>query len=177
MLFQADDPTAKTSVRDFDLSQNGSLVTLEVITRNLTVSTGYLSCAPDPAILSFLKTVLLTITSPAFSEVVAVFREHRFGGLNIYSPHIPNIYRDMGSVQREGESASHRAAFKAFREMYTVRDFRLSLCAEVWDRVGDYAVGVLKRAVAVEGAEKRLDYLPLEPTVVYIPRGSVYVEY
>ena len=55
--------------------------------------------------------------------------------------------------------------------MHAVRDFRLVLCANVWDRLGEYTVGVLKEAVMAERAAKRLDYLPLEPLVVYIPRG------
>ena len=56
--------------------------------------------------------------------------------------------------------------------MYLVRDFQLVLRVEVHDQVGEYMIGVLKQAIAVEVAAKRLDYLPSEPLVVYSPRGT-----
>ena len=70
------------------------------------------------------------------------------------------------------EASWHRLLFEAFREMYAVQDFQLVLCADVWDRLGGYAVESLKRAVAAEKAENRLDSMHTEPLVVYNPRGS-----
>ena len=75
--------------------------------------------------------------------------------------------------QRRIEALWHRGLFKVFHEMHAVRDFRLVLCADVWDRVGEYTVGVLKQAVAAERAAKRLDYLPLEPLAVYVPQTHI----
>jgi len=46
------------------------------------------------------------------------------------------------------------------------------LCADVWDSLGEYTVGVLRQAVSVEKEAKRLDYLPFEPLVIHNPRGS-----
>ena len=51
------------------------------------------------------------------------------------------------------------------------------LCADVWDCLGEYTVGVLKQAVMAERAAKRLDYLPLEPLVVYVPQGRPEADY
>ena len=56
--------------------------------------------------------------------------------------------------------------------MHRLRDFRLVLCAEVWDCVGEYTMRVLRRAVAAEKTGKRLKYFSSEPLVIYSPRGS-----
>ena len=77
----------------------------------------------------------------------------------------------MTPYERRMEALWHRGLFRVFREMHAVRDFRLVLCANVWDPLGEYTVGVLKQAVTAERAAKRLDYLSLEPLVVYVPRG------
>jgi hypothetical protein len=69
------------------------------------------------------------------------------------------------------EASWHRALFEAFREMHTVRDCRLTLCADVRDRAGEYAVRILKRAVAVEKAARGFDHLPSEPMAVFSPQG------
>ena len=68
----------------------------------------------------------------------------------------------MTPAERADEASWHRNLFKVFHEMYAVRGFQLVLCADVWDRVGEYTKGVLKEAVAVERAAKRLDYLSPE---------------
>ena len=154
---------------DFDLSRNRSLRTLEVRADSIIPRYGF--CTLDPAISSFLRTVLSTITSLEFSEVVVIYRDTDFFGVAQYS-RPPNVYRNMTPEQRAKEASWHRELFKVFRWMYRLREFRLVLCAEVWDRVGEYAMRVLKQAVAAEKAGKRLDCLPSEPSVIYRPRGS-----
>ena len=79
---------------------------------------------------------------------------------------------DSTPAKREREASWHRRLFEVFREMYTVREFRLVLCADVWDRLKEFTMERLKRAVAVEKAAKRLDYLPSEPLVICSPRGN-----
>jgi hypothetical protein len=170
MRFPTNDFTAKSSLRDFNLSGNTSLQTFEVAARS-TVSWGG-SRAPSPATLRFLRTALSTITSPAFSEVIVFYQHCDFLGVTSYPRYSQSIYREMTPADRAKEASWHRSQFGLFREMYAVRGFRLVLCADVWDAVGEYAVGVLKRAVAVEKAKKRLDYLPSEPLVIYDPKGS-----
>ena len=75
--------------------------------------------------------------------------------------------------ERRMEALWHRGLFKVFCKMHAVRDFRLVLCANVWDPLGEYTVGVLKQAVTAERAAKRLDYLPLEPLAVYVPQTHI----
>jgi len=64
------------------------------------------------------------------------------------------------------EASWHRRQFEVFREMRKVRSFRLVLCVDVWDRVGEYAKQVLKQAVVVERAEVGFDGLFPEPLLV-----------
>lgn len=167
----ANDFTAKSSLRDFDLSQSQSIQTFELAARSIA-SRG-VSHAPKPSTSSFLRTVLRTITSPAFSKVVVFYRYCDFGGLNFHWCNAQDIYRSMTPDERATDDLWHRRLFQVFRDMHTVRNFRLVLCADVWDRVGEYTVEVLKRAVATEEAAKRLDYLSSEPMVVCSPRGSI----
>ena len=168
MPILANDFMAESSLRGFGLSRNTSLRTLEIPAQSI-IGTIRGSCVPNPATLSFLRTALSTITSPAFSEVIIVYRGEDFSGV---AYHPPNVYREMTPASRAKEALWHRSQFEVFREMYKVRDFQLTFCADVWNRVGEYAVGVLKHAIAVEKAAKRLDYLPSEPLVIYSPRGS-----
>ena len=53
-----------------------------------------------------------------------------------------------------------------------MRDFRLVLCADVWDRGGEYSVQALKGAVAAEKARGMFDGFSSEPVVVHSPRVS-----
>jgi len=127
------------------------------------------SHAPSAATLSFLRSTLSTITSPMFTEVVVVYQESSFSGV---ASHSTEAYRTTTSSERAAEASWHRSLFQVFREMYTMRDFRLVLCAEVWGVVREYTAEVLERAVAVERAAERLDYLPSEPLVICSPQGS-----
>ena len=61
--------------------------------------------------------------------------------------------------------------FRVFQAMREIRDFQLVLCVDAWDAVGEYAMGVAKRAVAAEKAKRRFDDTYVEPLVVYSPRG------
>ena len=155
--------TARSSLLDFDLSRNKSLRTLEVDARSVVC--GQRSFASE------LRTILSTITSPGFSEVIVFYWECDFGGTRFDSDHTPNLWKKMTPAQRAEEASWHRAVFEGIREMYAVRDFRLVLTVEVWDRLGEYAVGVVKQAVATEKAENRLDYLSSEPVVAYSPQS------
>jgi hypothetical protein len=56
--------------------------------------------------------------------------------------------------------------------MHRARDFQLVLYADVWERVGKYAMGVLKQAVAAEKVKRRFDDTYREPLVIYSPRAS-----
>ena len=129
-------------------------------------------CVQGHATSNFLTATLSTIASPAFSEIVVFYRDFDFNGPEFHPRHSLNLYREMTPEDYAKEASWHRGLFEMLRRMHAVRGFRLTLCAEVWDCVGEYAVRVLKRAVAVEKVAKRLDFLSSEPMVVYSPQGS-----
>jgi len=155
-----------SSLRSLDLSRNKSLRAVEVMARAVLP----LHKTPNPAVPTFLRTTLSTITSPAFFEVVVFYRDYEFDGVESYPHHGPNMYRKIKPAWRAMEASWHRGLFKIFREMYTVRHFQLVLCADVWGPLKEYTMRVLRRAAAVEKAAKRLSYLPSEPLVVSNPR-------
>ena len=139
--------TGIPSHRDFDLSRNKLLRTLEI--RALCLyETGLLTHA------------LSTITSPAFSEVTVIYQDTDFPALFSWS--------QMGEAQ---EAASHRRRFKVFRAMRNIRDFQLALCVHVRDHQGEYSVGWLKRILAEVNAEMGCDDISPEPLVFYAPRA------
>lgn len=153
----ADDFTASSSLRDFDLSRNKSLRTLEVRARYLVGT-------------RLLEYALSTITSPVFSEVIAVYRDLDFSGVDWEWSN--QALRPQSPAQRAKEASLHERQLKLFRAIRKVRDFQLVLCADVWDGVKGYTTLVLKRAVAGEKAKVGFDGIFPELLVVYSPRGS-----
>jgi hypothetical protein len=153
----ADDFTAISSLRDFDLSRNKSLRTLEVRARYLFGT-------------RLLEYALSTITSLVFSEVIAVYRDLDFSGVDWEWSN--QALRPQSPAQRAKEASLHERQLKLFQAIHKVRDFQLVLCADVWDGVKGYTTLVLKRAVAAEKAKGGFDGVFPEPLVVYSPRGS-----
>jgi len=165
------DLTARSSLLDFDLSRNKALRTLEFMARCIVPEHACRSnLPPNPAISAFFRTILPTITSPVFSEVIVFYREVDFCGLERY-PLPSRIYRNPTLDENNKERLWHRELFKVFREMRALRDFRLVLCLDVWDCAGEYAMRVLKQTVAWEEAV----YFPVEALVIYSPRGSTNI--
>lgn len=54
------------------------------------------------------------------------------------------------------------------REIYSVREFRLVLCAEVFGCAEKHAVDALKHILEDEGKDGGLDYLRHKPSVISI---------
>ena len=163
-----DDLTARSSLHDFDLSQNRSLRTLQVtawdINRVLNPGSPGTSC--------LLKYALSTITSPSFSEVVIRFRWRDFCGVESWrNPDLPPL-REVSQGDREAEALRHHRRFEVIREVHKVRDFRLVLNAKVWDPAGEYSVRMLKEALAEEKAKGGFDNFLSEPLVTYHPLRS-----
>ena len=136
-----------TLLRDFDLSKNRSL-------RSLEISANGISQHPDTA-PSFLKDLMLTITSPVFSDVVIVLGD---GAIN-----------DTWFFQH--------GLFHIVRSMHEVKSFRLVFCLEVWEGVREHIARRLKRFIDAEAAEGGLDFLPCPPAIIsntratYVPGG------
>ena len=133
--------------------------------------------SPDTA-SSLLTHVLSTITSPVFSEVTACYRDYNFCGVqgcvqaSWLQPQSRPPFRVMSQAERAKEASHHRKRFEVFHKMHKVRDFQLVLCADVWDRVGEYSVRMLRRVVADEKARGGFGQPLSEPLVTYRPRGS-----
>jgi len=78
----------------------------------------------------------------------------------------------LGEMSLEASPLDHR--LKVFRAMGKIRSFRLVLCVDSWDGMGEHMVEVLKQAVAVEKVERGFDDTFPEPLVIHSPRGSCY---
>jgi hypothetical protein len=66
---------------------------------------------------------------PGSPRSFVIYRDSDFGGVAFHPPKGSSIYADMTPAKRHEEASWHRRLFKVFREMYTVREFRLVLCA------------------------------------------------
>jgi hypothetical protein len=167
MRFVANDPTVRPPFLEFDLSRHKSLRTLEVLASNIRFK--------EPGTLTH---VLLTITSPAFSEVIFIYRDYDF--VSIQSPQLNGIFRGMSPAEHEKDASLRRIGLEVFYEMHKVREFRPVLCADMWDGVRGYAVCELKRVVAAEKVKRGPDEffsklsvistqgtLPLSPEWIY----------
>ena len=119
---------------------------------------------------NFLADVLSTIKSPVFSEVTVFYRDYDIRGAYSSRPSLPPACEVL-QAEMAPEASRHHSRFGMYRAMHEVRDFRLVLCADVWDRVGDYAVRMLREAVATEETTRGFDTFP-KPLVVYSPRTS-----
>ena len=110
----------------------------EFLNGRSTVSTSHL-----------FQRALSTITSPSFLEVVIRYRHSDFCGiLTRFDDPIFGLFFRVSRAERERKSLWYRRHLEAFRGCQEVRDFRLVLCAAVFDGVGEYSVRVLKGAVA-----------------------------
>ena len=89
-----------------------------------------------------------------FSEVIVIYQGHDFYGVRtpLESSYSGPLLTVSQAKRKEEASQNHRQ-FNVLREVREVRNFRLLLCTDVWDHVGEYSVRVLKEAVAAEKAE------------------------
>ena len=157
----ADDSAVNSSLLEFDLSRNKSLRTLQVTASSF----GY-----GPALL--LDHVLSTITSPEFFQVMVLYRMCDFHGLrNLRRPgQVP--LPQVSQTDNQFDAQSHQRRFSVLRKAHQVRDFRLALCADIWDPVGEYSVQMLKIAVSEEKARNGFDNFFPEPLVTHYPQRS-----
>ena len=163
----ADNFIARSSLRDFDLLRNKLLRTLQV-----TVWSDDRLRVCSPAVAARLLTYALsTITSPVFTEVIALYREYHFCDVEFPWSDRPRLRR-RSLAEKAEEASPHSRRFEAFRRMRKVRAFQLVLCADVWEGVGEYSVRSLKEAVAAEKERRGFDINFPKPAVVYRPRAS-----
>jgi hypothetical protein len=165
--------TARSSLRNFGLYRNRSLRALEVMAWSIGAAL-LRGGSPGPA-SSLLKHTPSSTTSPAVFGLTVLYRDYRdFRGIRSAwdkSPRDP--LRHMSETERAEEASRHNRQFDVFRGAQKVRDFRLVLCADVWERLGEYAVQVLKQVVEVEKAKGVFDNFSSEPVVIYSPRAAI----
>jgi len=124
----------------------------------------------DPA-LSLLKHVFSTITSPASLEVIVLYRDYDFNGVEEHqASRVLGPFRKISQVQRGEEALRHHRQFRVFQEVQKVQDFQLVLCADVWHHVGEYSVQVLEKVVKKENAKGVFDNFSSKPIVIHSPR-------
>ena len=162
--FQANDFIAMTRPTDFDLSWNRSLQVLEVPAYCLTsraLRDGWLDA-------NFLKYVLSTIQSPAFSRVDLGFQERDFYFLkDLWLSARPHPCELSGRAREE--VWSQQAQFGLLREVRKAREFSLVLYVDIQGPFGDFVVRMLKEVVAAEKARGGFDDFFPEPLVTSDP--------
>jgi len=145
-----------TLLQRFDLSRNTSLRTLETSARSIN-RTG--DTASD-----FFITILSSATSPAPLDFVVIYRELDFGfwsnSLIFESEPASYFYSPMRMEER---ALFRQKQFGVFREMHRATDFRLVLCADVFDSLVERAIKTLECLVEAEEAKGGLchHYKPL----------------
>jgi len=148
----ANDSTGGDSHRDLDLSRNRSLRELEITARSLISELRSRTPATPP---SSFKAMLSTIRSPAFLDVVVIYRQGDF---------YHNAYSRDERAELGDEETWYRRQFEVFHAMREARPYRLVLSAK---RVGDDSVRELRRAVAADQARGGV---PLQITMSYTLR-------
>ena len=157
----ANDFTAGSSLRDFDLSQNKSL-------RKFKVQANLINSDPRSPSSRFLKHVLSTITSPVFSEVVITYWSSDFRGVESYNSNRA-FFGGLSQAERAQEVARHRRMFEVFRKMPRAQDFLLVLRACLWSSMGEEPLRILEEAIAEEKAERGFNDFFSDPLVEYLP--------
>ena len=162
--FQANDSIASTHFADFDLSWNKSLQVLEVPAfrvAGLVLRDGSLDAG-------FLKSVLSTIRSTAFSQFNLVYEEMDFYSLKrLWSSAWPDE-RELSGRARE-EVWSQQRHFEFLREARKAREFSSVLRVDIQGPFGDFVVRMLKEVVAAEKARGGFDGFSSELLVTSDP--------
>jgi len=143
----------------FDLSRNTCLRTLETTAESID--------AADDAASDFLKTVLSSVASSAPLEIVVVYRDIDLSNM----PHCSRCNSEPVRLRHYRRRPSDRDAhfqhqFRVFREIHGARDFRLVLCADVFNCMMESGIETLERIVEAEEARGGLGYLLQKPLVI-----------
>ena len=148
-------------LRHFNLSQNKLLRTLEITVESI-------DAAGDTA-SDFLKTILSSVTSPGPLDVVIIYQDYDFfyyppcKRCNLEPLHSHHCFQDV----MDKLALDRRRQLRVFREMHSVRDIRLVLCADVsWDSVRG-VTKTLEHIVKGEKVEGRTDYFLYKPPIVF----------
>ena len=165
MQAPANNFAVKSSLRDFDLSRNKALRTLQAPWSSIK----HASSDGSKNALGFLKHVLeSTIKSPVFSTIVVFCGDDHFRRIEPWRSDRPLI-RELSRAERAEEVSRQRKIFKIFREAHKVRDFRLELCASISGSAGEEPVRILEEVIAEEKAKIGFNDFLQDPFVKYNP--------
>jgi hypothetical protein len=110
--------------------------------------------------------VLSTVTSPLPLDVIITHTESEVGYPVRNETRGPIIVDDLSAELRVKFVRRHAERFRIFREMHSVRKFRLVLRADVLECAKKHALETLKDTVEDEAKGGGLDYLGCRPLVV-----------
>jgi len=148
-------------LRDFNLSRNRSLRTLETTAESINA----LYCdAPS----DFLITILSSGASPASVSVVVIYRDTDFGVLptRFRSDLKPSCFRHPWDTRGWDGWVSQRQ-LKVINNVHSMRGFRLVLCADVSDCNMEWAAKGLKHLVKVGKVTGGLGHFPYKPLIIF----------
>jgi len=145
-------------LRDFNLSRNKSLRTLETTASSIDDAEGTAS--------DFLMTVLSSVTSPVPVDVVIIYQDIHLEIPFIYPPYNPimPIYFCYSRRTEMWDHSLYQRRLEVPHKVYSTRGFRLVLCADVCDRVVERAIQGLEdfvKAGKMEGGSSHFPYRPL----------------
>ena len=119
----------------------------------------------DGAASRFFETVLSSITPSVPLDFVIIHWEPDFGGsLGCDQCELRPVCFQHSPVSKKVYQAMHCQQMRLIRKMQCVRDFRLVLCADVFDCAVDYSVEVLEQIA--ELAEKESGHHPQKPLII-----------
>jgi hypothetical protein len=144
-----------TLLQSFNLSRNKALRTLETTAQSIILAEDVAS--------DFLRIVLSSVPPRTPLDVVIIYRDIRLRGDSLCKLHCPRHNRMTELIW--GASCC-QTQHRVFREMYSVRDFRLVFCVDVLDCAMDYAMGLMRVVVEEEKAKGWWNYPLCEPLVI-----------
>jgi len=153
----ANDFTAKSFLRDFDLSRNKSPCTLQFPASTINGS---------PGTTSFLEHVLSTVTPVVHLKIRLFHGDLHFCGVGSWRSGWPRL----SEAEREMKASQYHLQFEVLRKVHKVRSFQLELRVSVWGHFGEESVRMLEEAIAKEKAKGGFDEFPCKPSVVYTPQ-------
>ena len=153
---------ARSSLQDFDLSQNKCLWGLETPAR--IADTSFWGNSAE-----LFKYALSTIKPSADCKVTLVYQEPCFRGIRIWESSDWHHLKELSQFERAEEASAHHKRFELLRELHKIRDFQVELRVSVWGPVGEYSVRTLEEAVAAEKERKGFDGFSSPPSVTYNP--------
>ena len=144
-------------LRRFDLSHNKSLRTLETTAEAID--------AVDTA-SDFLAIVLSSVIPSTPLDLVVIYREMDLSSMPHCSWCDSALIRSPRCPRTE-EALRFQHQFKVFHEIHSARDFRLVLCADVFDCMIEDSIEKLEYFAKAEEVTWGLGYLPKRPQILF----------